>query len=217
MFIATFQLDHEAVALEQAFEQLPGIQIEAERIAAHSTEWTMPCLWASGAESTSVREVLEGDPSVDTIVDETEFGDEEYYQVEWSEPVQDRINAYIDKSGSIIKASATPDGWKLRIRFVHRDQFDSFRNQLSKRGYSYRLLELREPDEPRVSVSGLTPRQREALVAACQQGYYKIPREVSSDELASELGISHQTLSELLRRGTEKIIKSQLITTTEHP
>jgi len=217
MLIATFQLDHEAVALKQAFDQIPKMQIEVERVAAHSTEWTMPCLWASYAESTAIREALENDPSVEEIVNESEFGDEGYYQVEWSDPVRDRINAYIDKSGTIQKASATPDGWKLRIRFVHRDQFDSFLESLTEQEYSYRLLELRKPDEPRVSVSGLTERQHEALITACQHGYYKVPRDTSSKELAAELGISHQTLSELLRRGTEKMIKSQLMTTEEHP
>jgi len=215
MFIATYQLDHEAVALEQAFEEVQMMQFEAERIAAHSTEWTMPCLWASSSESTPIREALEGDPSVKAIVDETEFGDENYYQVEWSEAVQKRINAYVDKSGSIIKASATPDGWLLRIRFADREQFDTFRENLSDQGYSYRLLELRDPDQPRVSISGLTERQRETLVAAWQNGYFNIPRDISSTELAEELDISHQTLSELLRRGMEKIIKSQLVTTSE--
>jgi len=212
MLIATFQLDHEAIALEYAFEQLPELAIEAERIAAHSNEWTMPCLWTSGAESTSIREAFEGDPSVETIVDETEFGDEIYYQVEWSDDVQKRINSYIDKQGAILRAAVTPDGWKVRTRFANRNQFDRFRNTLTERGYSYSLLELTEPDEPRVGVTDLTPRQRESLVAAWENGYFEIPREISSNELAGELGISHQTLSELLRRGMNKLVKSQLVT-----
>lgn len=217
MLIAAFQLEHEAVALEQTFEEVPEMQIEAERIAAHSTEWTMPSLWASYAESTSIREALEADPSVNTIVTETEFGDEVYYQIEWSDSVQDQISTYVDKSGSITKASGTPDGWRLRIRFGDRNQFDMFLKTLSEQEYSYRLLELRQPDEPRVSVAGLTERQREALVAAFHNGYYEIPREISGDEIAAKLDISQQTLSELLRRGTNKIIKSQLVTTEEHP
>jgi len=212
MLIATFQLDHEAVALRKSFEQVPELQIEAERIAAHSTEWTMPCLWVSGAESISVRKAFEGDPSIETIVGETEFGDEIYYHIEWNDDVQERINSYIDKQGAIIRASVTPEGWRLRIRFVNRDQFDTFRSNLSEQGFSYSLLELTEPNEPRAAVTDLTPRQHEVLVAAWEQGYYEIPRNISSDELANDLGISHQTLSELLRRGTNKLIKSQLVT-----
>jgi predicted DNA binding protein len=217
MLIATFQLEHETVALKRTYEQIPQLQIEAERIAAHSTEWTMPCLWTSGADSTSIQQALKGDPSVETVVEETEFGDEIYYQIEWSGDVQRRINSYIDKQGAILRASVTRDGWKVRIRFANRDQFDIFRNTLTEQGFSYSLLELIEPNEPRVGVTNLTPRQREVLLAAWEQGYYEIPRDISSDELAEELGITHQTLSELLRRGTNALIKSQLATPAQQP
>jgi len=188
------------------------MQVEAERIAAHSTEWTMPCLWTSGSDFPSIREALKSDPSVKTIVEETEFGDEIYYQIEWSDDVKKQINSYIDKAGAILRASVTPEGWTVRIRFANRGQFDTFRNTLREQGYSYSLLELTEPNEPRVAVTDLTPRQREALVAAWEQGYFEIPRDISSDELAEELGIAHQTLSELLRRGINKLVKSQLVT-----
>ena len=50
------------------------------------------------------------------------------------------------------------------------------------------------------------------LIAAWEQDYYEIPRDISIDELAEELEISHQTLSELLRYGTNKLIESQLVT-----
>jgi hypothetical protein len=50
MLLATFQLDHEAIALKETFEALPELTVEAERIAAHSTEWTMPCLWMAHDE-----------------------------------------------------------------------------------------------------------------------------------------------------------------------
>jgi predicted DNA binding protein len=212
MLMATFQLDHEAIALSRAFERVPEMVIEAERIAAHSTEWTMPCLWASGTDFTSIDGAVSTDPSVERIVEETEFTEEKYYQIEWTDDVLDQITTYIDMGGSILSATATLDGWRLSIRFATRDQFDFFRETLSEQGYSYTLLELSEPDSPRLSSGGLTPRQREALITAMQHGYYRVPRKISSDELSEELGITHQTLSELLRRGTEKIIRSQLMT-----
>jgi len=213
MIIATFQLDHEAVGLIQAFEQVPKMRVEAERIAAHSTEWTMPCLWIAGADFTSIDEALSADPSIETIVEAAEFADEKYYMVKWADPVLKKIVRYTNQGGSIQSATGTPEGWQLRFRFADREHFDSFRKALNEQNYSYSLIELTEPDEPRLSVGSLTPRQREALVAAWEHGYYKIPREVSGEEIAAELDISHQTLSELLRRGTEKLIKSQLVTT----
>ena len=81
MLIATFSLPHEAVALEQAFEELPELQVEAERIAAHSRAWVMPCLWAANAEFDAFDDVLEADSTVEEIVDGFEFSDEKYYQL----------------------------------------------------------------------------------------------------------------------------------------
>lgn len=212
MLIATFQLTHEAVGLDQAFEEVPDMRVEAERIAAHSTEWTMPCLWTAGRDFTSIDEALSADSSIERIVEAAEFADEKYYQVKWTDSVIDRINGYLNQGASILSATGTREGWRIRIRFANRDHFDSFREALNEKNHSYSLLELIEPNKPRLSVGNLTPRQREALVAAWEHGYYKIPRETSGEELAAELGISHQTLSELLRRGTEKLIKSQLVT-----
>jgi hypothetical protein len=50
MLVASFSLPHQAVALAETFQTVPGLEIEAERVAAHSTEWMMPCLWAADAD-----------------------------------------------------------------------------------------------------------------------------------------------------------------------
>jgi len=56
----------------------------------------------------------------------------------------------------------------------------------------------------------LTAAQREALSAAKEHGYYEVPRKVSTRDLADELDMSHQNLSELLRRATSKLIDETL-------
>ena len=212
MLIATFQLDHDAVALERAFDEEPGMTVEAERIAAHSTKWTMPCLWVAADDFDRADDVLESDPSVNRIVETAEFTDEKYYHLEWADDIVDRVDAYIDQQGSILHAKATNHGWELRIRFATREQFDRFRTTLTEQDHSFELLDLTEPDSPRTSFGELTPRQRDALVAARKHGYYEVPRGISTRDLADELDLSHQSLSELLRRGTEKLIDSTLTT-----
>lgn len=57
--------------------------------------------------------------------------------------------------------------------------------------------------------------QYTALTQACQHGYFKIPRELDLDDLAAMMNISHQALSERLRRGHETLIKTTLLGT--HP
>lgn len=190
------------------------MEVEAERIAAHSTMWTMPCLWVAHDEFGEVDDALAADPSVETLVETEEFDREKFYQLEWTDEVIDRVNTYIDKEGSILRAEATTEGWEVRIRFANRDQFDTFRDTLSQQGHSFTLLDLTEPGSPRQSFGELTPDQRDALVAAHAAGYFTVPRETTIQELAEELDMSHQSLSELLRRGMEKLVDGML--TTSH-
>lgn len=215
MLIATFRLDPGAVALAETLATVPDLEVEAERIAAHSTQWTMPCLWASNADFDAVDNALTADPSVETIVDTTQFAEEKFYQLNWSDAVTERIDTYVDHEGSILNAQATVDGWQLRIRFVSRDQFDQFRDRVHDQGYSFALLAITQPNEPRHAVGDLTPAQRDALRAAKKRGYFEVPRAISTRDLAAELDMSHQNLSKLLRRGTESLIDETLDTSAD--
>lgn len=54
--------------------------------------------------------------------------------------------------------------------------------------------------------SALSPRQRETMYTAVQEGYYQWPREISADEIADSMGISGPTFLEHLRTGEKKLI-----------
>jgi len=212
VLIATLTLPHEGVALERAFRERPEMRVEAERVAAHSTDWVMPCLWISSSDFEAVTEALAADPDVDDIVQTYEFDDEKYYQIEWTDGVSRRINTFLDKEGSMLEASATADGWRLRIRFASRDQFQTFRDYFRARSYSFDLLSMTEPGTPRQMATEVTPDQRDALALAVERGYYEVPRETTLRDLADELGTSHQAVSELLRRGVTNLVRSTVVT-----
>lgn len=210
MLITSFEIPPEALVLAETSEALPDIIVEAERIAAHSTEWTMPCLWVSYDDFDSVDEQFRADPSVDEVIEVERFADEGYYQIEWSERVKERINDYVDKSGSLLEAHLNDGSWKVVLRFASRDQFDTFCDHLKGEGYSFNLLGISETETPREGYRGLTPAQRDALVTAALEGYFRVPRETTIEELANGLDVSHQTVSELLRRGIQNLVFSTL-------
>jgi predicted DNA binding protein len=62
---------------------------------------------------------------------------------------------------------------------------------------------------------GLTDCQQMALQVAAERGYYTVPRETTADELAEEFGISHQALSERLRRAHGNLVHQILGTRNE--
>jgi predicted DNA binding protein len=56
----------------------------------------------------------------------------------------------------------------------------------------------------------LTERQRTVVARALQAGYYEWPREIKSEELASDLGISRATLHEHLRKAERTLLSAAL-------
>ena len=52
----------------------------------------------------------------------------------------------------------------------------------------------------------LSPRQRETLRLAHERGYYRVPREVTTADLADELGVERRTAEEHLRRAENKLV-----------
>ncbi|ODR82855.1 DNA-binding protein [Haladaptatus sp. W1] len=58
----------------------------------------------------------------------------------------------------------------------------------------------------------LTEQQHETLRSAMEWGYYEIPRRATATDLAEELGVSHQAISERLRRGHRCLVERGLPT-----
>lgn len=52
----------------------------------------------------------------------------------------------------------------------------------------------------------LTSRQREALFAAIDGGYYEIPREITTAEIADAVGVERRTVEDHLRRAERKLV-----------
>lgn len=75
---------------------------------------------------------------------------------------------------------------------------------------SKRKLQTVDHGEPLIApnnlVSDFTRRQREVIETAYEDGYYRIPRETTTSEMAEKLGISRRTVEEHLRRGEKKIM-----------
>lgn len=76
--------------------------------------------------------------------------------------------------------------------------------------HSKRTIEAPKQSSPLLSPTGLFPeltaRQKESLVLAVANGYYELPRQTSTKELATELGVSRRTTEDHLRRAEQKIL-----------
>ena len=215
MFHATVSLPADCFALGDAFAKMPDIEVEVERIAGHSREWVLPCFWVVSEDFESFDAALDEDPSVEDVVTCEDFGEEQFYQVEWDDSVKQHVDAIVDMEGTILKAEARNAEWQLRIRFATQDQFEVLQDYFDDEGIPFSLIDLSQSWAARQEIGELTVPQRDALVVAAKQGYYQIPRETTLDDIADALDISAQAASERLRRGMDQLINSIHVTSEE--
>ncbi|NHX36738.1 MULTISPECIES: helix-turn-helix domain-containing protein [Halolamina] len=57
-------------------------------------------------------------------------------------------------------------------------------------------------------VPDLSPRQHEVLLAAWERGYYEIPREVTTAELAESFDLDRRTVENHIRRAEQKLVNA---------
>lgn len=209
--IAEFSVSTESFALAETLPEFPDVAVEVDRIAAHVPGSTMPCVWATDGDTTGFGDAIAADPTVEEIRATANFDGEHLYHIEWGDEINRLVREMIDHEGVILEASGRDDRWRLRIRFMTRDQFETFQRHFEERGPSFRLERLFAAKHPRHTRGDVTPEQQEALVTAVESGYFRVPRETSIREVADALDISHQAVSERLRRGTENLVRDMLV------
>ncbi len=117
-------------------------------------------------------------------------------------------NAYDELLGQS-EPTVTDDG--LLVGFVGAQ--DAIRRVLRyyhDSGASPDLRRLAEYRGDRESSTALTDRQREVLSTALNLGFYEVPREASTDDVAEELDLNAATVSEHLQRAERNLLTKQL-------
>ncbi|WP_175424245.1 helix-turn-helix domain-containing protein, partial [Haladaptatus sp. W1] len=101
------------------------------------------------------------------------------------------------------------DDWEFELLFPSQDQLTRFHNLSRDNGIEYTLGKMQALSDAGASqlANIVTDKQREALVLAFQRGYFETPRQVTLSELADELDISQQSLSDRIRHGIEAVVE----------
>lgn len=207
--IAELTLPAGEFALSNTLERIPALEAEVERVVAHEPDTVMPYVWfrTEEAEPEGLDEALRADPSVESVELLTDLGEEQLYRMYWVEDVTIVVHALTEEEATILDASGEGTRWRLRILFPERDALSRTYDFAEAEGLTIDVEKIHELDDDRGSRYGLTEAQYETLVRALEQGYYQIPREIDMEELAAELDISHQALSERLRRAHRHLVE----------
>lgn len=210
-----FSVPSKQFALHDTLEALPDLIIEIERVVA-TEEVLTPYFWISDVDPRTFEQVVADDPSIKEIEQIHRFESAALYRAEWTSHLESVAYIYTDIQAVVLEATGTGERWELQIRFDDREELGEFQTHFEENEITFRLNRLYEVSQPKTGAQyGLTPKQQEALVAAWEKGYFKSPREASAEEIASEVGISQQSLSKRLQRAHQALIESTLILSDE--
>lgn len=187
------------------------MRVELERIVPTGAQH-MPFVWVTGddherfethvRESEQVRELL----ALDTVEDSG------LYRIEWEDPPSDLIAGIAESEATVLEATGNGT-WLFRLRFTDHGHLSWFHNYCTDHGIEIHIERTYtfQDTQDLGRQFDISQPQREALVLALRRGYFETPSAVTLDELAAELDISRQALSNRIRRGNKQVLQTALL------
>ncbi|MXV61474.1 bacterio-opsin activator [Natronorubrum sp. JWXQ-INN-674] len=212
--IAELTVSTDSFALAETFQRLPDLEVRVESVVAEGPVRTMPLVWFSNVDPDELRRALAEDSTVDEHLKLLENADDDewFYRLQYSEDIGSICCAVYTHGGTVLGAHVTDGQWTLRLLFPEREELSDAVSAIEDHDVRVDVRRMVEAgqDEDLETTAALTEPQQEAIAEAYRQGYYDVPREISLEELANELDISHQALSERLRRANRVLASEQL-------
>ncbi|WP_254545155.1 helix-turn-helix domain-containing protein [Halomarina pelagica] len=199
--------------LRSALQSVPSMAVEVEDVRLFHDEPVRLVCCASDGDFDAFEAALPDDPTVESFAVLGTTDDRRFYRLSLSAYGEACIvySTLADLDIALLDNRTTIAGSWVRVRVPSRDELRRLREAYEERDVSFRLERLAHLDVPARERYQLTERQREALVAAYEAGYFEVPRECSLGDVADDLDISKQALSARLRRGEANLIRNTVI------
>lgn len=201
----------EHFALEGTFDATTDATLETVCVVAHDPGQVMPFLWGSSADLDRLDESLAADPSTHDASRLARDDGRALYRIDWRTDVRVAIGVFVEANGTLLRARGQDHRWELRVLFPDQESVSRTYETWREHGIDPAIRRVNGVDDV-VTHGGLdlSHDQHEALVTAFEHDYYSVPRGITLDDLAGEIGVSHQALSERLRRGHRNLVKTTL-------
>lgn len=201
--------------LKAALERAPGMVVYPEEQYT-GDETVHYIFWADGGDLDAFEAGLDADPSVTDPRLLTELEARRLYQVTTTDQSYDTatLPEWGDLGVVFLEGEGTHEGWTFRIRVPDRTALAEYRTLHRDSGRPFRLRTIYDESEAETAAEALlTTAQQEALVSAYEAGYFDIPQSASQADVANQLEISPQAVSERLKRGLRTLLEVTVIDT----
>jgi len=201
----------EQFALSDTFERVPDATAETVPVAAHGNHGSMPFLSVVSSNTEQLADAITSDETTEEVIPLSGSNQRRLYQVSWRAPVRVVLGVFLQSTGSLLSARGTADRWRLQILFPDQNSISVICENWREHGIDPSIQRI-------VTVAGkfgfaelqLSQCQHDTLLTAYEMDYYDVPRGVTLEGVADELQVSHQALSERLRRGHRNLIQTTL-------
>jgi hypothetical protein len=169
--------------------------------------------WASGGDPAAFEAGLDADATVSDWLRLGRDGDRRLYRIRLAPDTSAVVDpdGWTDGRAVLGRTVPTGDEWVVEGLFGDRSVLRRFEARSEANGVPFSLLRVHEADESFDDGRyGLTELQATSLRFALDRGYYDVPRTATLEDLASDLDVSHQALSERLRRGVGTLVDATL-------
>lgn len=166
---------------------------------------------SDGARRSFERSVRAHD-SVSDIQPVGTHDEETLYALKWEPPDESLFRQFTRRGAALLGATGSADRWQIELRFPTHDALSAFQEYYLEHDIPVSIEKIYNPTKPDAGPwYGLTAVQRETLTHAVVSGYYSLPRQISTKELAAEFDISDQAATERLRRGISTLVENTLL------
>lgn len=208
--IVNLTVPTEQFALAETFASVPAVAFDAVRVATHGTDRVVPLLWARNADADPVARALGRDETTTETTLVARRNRDALFRMQWTDRVRVLTHVLVAEGGAVVSAHGDREGWTFRVMFPDRSAIASTHEACEE--YDVTIERIAELDDV-TSFAGdqLTDQQFRTVRRAVDSGYYEVPRETKLTDLAAESSVSHQALSERLRRGHRALVESVIV------
>jgi predicted DNA binding protein len=204
--IAVASVPASAAVLEETLRSIRDVRFELETVVASGSDAPMPLIWAFSDDLDAVEAALDADETIVSYDRLSEGTGRRLYRMKWVEGAA-AIDHLLDEAGIVLDAYTRDYDWCVRLLFEERSALSAAVSRCEAAGIDLSIEMIKDVSIDAEEPHALTDGQRVTLSAAYENGYYDVPRAVTLSELSEELGISHQSLSERLRRAHRAVIE----------
>mgnify|MGYP006280196771 FL=1 len=209
--IADLRIPSSQFALGRILSMRSETSIELETLVPIG-EKAVPFFWVYDADKDRFLDSVRSHDAVESITEVDEHDGKILFGLDWHIADDVVFRSIHENAGHILEATGTTDTWEFECRFEKYEDLNDFKQSCRDARIDVDVHRIYNPTKPDAGPwYGLTIRQRETLFLAVEEGYYDIPRRITTVELADRLGVSDQAVTERLRRAIVTLVTNALL------